>query len=172
MNKKYFLFLTIFLFSAAGLFSFGSQEKKPDPAPEQESREERLVRLEKMEKLWMERNIKSYSARISYARAAMPREVLTLRVTNGAVTEWSSESAREYSPEPPDSLTVESLLRRLRDSLEAAGSSPMELRAVYDTEYGYVKKLFRVPSGDPSRTGRPPLDAGYSIEYLEFSALQ
>jgi hypothetical protein len=169
MNKKHFLFLAVFLFSAAGLFSFGSREKKADPG--RESGEERLARLEKMEKLWKEQNIKSYSARISYARAAGMREVFTLRVTNGVVTEWSSESARNSSPEPPDFLTVENLLRRMRDSLEAAGGSPMELRAVYDTEYGYVKKLSRVPSGDP-QAGRPPLDAGYSIEYLEFSALQ
>jgi hypothetical protein len=171
MNKKYFLFLTVFLFVAAGLFSFGSQEKKADPAPGQESGEERLARLEKMEKLWKGWDIKSYRARISYTRAAGLCDVITLRVTNGAVTEWSSEPVRaQFSSEFPESLTVESLLHRLRDSLEAAGSSPMELRAVYDTEYGYIKKLSRIPSGDP-RAGKAPLDTGYSIEYLEFSAV-
>jgi hypothetical protein len=172
MSKKCFLFLTGFLFVASGLFSFGSQEKKDTPAPERESGEERLARLEKMEKLWLGRDIKSYSARISYTRAAGLRDVITLKVTNNVVTEWSSEPPRaQSSPEFSESLTVVSLLRRLRDSLEAAGNSPMELRAVYDTEYGYIKKLSRVPSGDP-RVGKAPPDTGYSIEYLEFFAVQ
>ena len=134
---------------------------------------ENLLLLEKSEEIWKSRKITAYNAEINYIRAAFPPEIIILIVRDGRPVEWKLENIhKNYSREFIDTLTIESMFSKMRQSLESYKPSPMTLSAEYAETGGYIKVLSRSPSRDAAESGRAPFDTGYRIEIVNLEIIE
>ncbi len=170
MLKKAVLTFIIMIIALLPLFASGEPEK---PLNEGNDPKKELQILKKAKQKWDRQKIKSYQADIVYRRAAFPAETFSIIVKNNTVTKLRSEKPETgYSEDFIQALTAEKMFGKMKKSLESGSSSPMTLKASYDENLGYIKKLSRVPSETIQAAGRAPLDAGYHIEITRLEIIE
>jgi hypothetical protein len=178
LYKRLVFLVALLVAAAVFLPAFGRKEKA---APDSRTANSEIKAFLEAEKLWKSLGITSYRAEVLYRRSNFPAEIFIITVEGDDVSGYSRQKPSESCPDHfLRQFTAKELFEKVRKSLESDGSSPMELKAQYDEEKGFVKKLSRVPKEISVREGEEtaaqrgaamPRDTGYHIEILEFEVL-
>ena len=150
------LYIILLLFISLPLFSFGSREKKTEHSE-----------FKKAVRLWNNKNIDSYKMKILYKRGNYPDSEIIISITQDGI-KLLSENNEKFSKEFIQSLSADGLFTKMENSLNNKKKSPFILKAEYNSNFGFIKMLSRVPSEEALKKGGAPRDAGYRIEILDF----
>ena len=157
MIRKNFMVLIIFLSLPIAVFGFGSKDTS-------------AKELSKHEKLWKNNGMKNYTQEIIYSRATFPPEKIIIIVSNNIVQNWSTGSGEKtFSKDFIESLTIENMFKKARESFNAEKNSPLEFKISYNKELGYITSFSSIPVNTENKNIRPILDRGYRIEVISLT---